>query len=258
MERIKTYNKKGFLCTSYESEADFFQRCDVIKKSICDCCFFQNLKFTNITTHPPLIYEDLDLAIDWLLTTSSSKGLPFWEPAATWMLEQDNIIIPLLQIKNRHKKIHAEILKHEVVHIARSAFKEPIYEEFLAYATSQSKWRRFFGPIFRSSKESLLFVVLALLSSLTLWLIVPLVVYSLWLLVRLMMHQKIFKTSLVNVGKIFQTDFPLKIAIRLTDEEIKWLEQCEAVKTEVNIQSYIEQQSCLRWRLIKSLYLENS
>jgi len=252
MESIKIYNKKGFLCALHESELDFFQRCDVVEKSISNLFCFENLKFPNITIHPTLVYEDLDLEIDWLLTTDSSKGLPFWEPAATWMIEKDNVTIPLLQVKKHYKKMQPELLKHEAVHIARSAFKEPIYEEFLAYATSKSKWRCFFGPIFRSTKESLLFVVLALLPSLILWLIVPLVAYSLWLLIRLMIHQKIFKTSLDNLSKIFRTASPLKIAIRLTDKEIKLFAR------ETNIQSYIDNQSCLRWRLIKSSYLENS
>ncbi|MEI8301541.1 MAG: hypothetical protein WCG10_08055, partial [Chlamydiota bacterium] len=214
--------------------------------------FFKNLKFINITIHPTLIYEDLDLEIDWLLTTDFSKGLPFWEPAATWMIEKDNVTIPLLQVKKRYKKMRPELLKHETVHIARSAFKEPIYEEFLAYATSKSKWRRFFGPIFRSTKESLFFVVLALLPSLTLWLLIPLGSYSLWLLVRLMIHQKIFKTSLDNLSKIFRIASPLKIAIRLTDKEIKLFAR------KANIQSYIDNQNCLRWRQIKASYLQNS
>lgn len=252
MTDLKIKNKKGFLVAPHETQELFQNRCDFLEKSTELIKTCEKLKFTSIEKHPPLVYEDLDLEVNWLLISQSTKGLPFWEAAATWMIKEGEIIIPLLQFKKRSKNIDSEIVKHELIHIARSSFEEPIYEEFLAYATSKCRWRRLFGPVFRSSKESLVFVVLALLPSFTPWLLIPIAGYSIWLLVRLMIHQRIFQKALVNLSVFFQTRSPLKIAIRLTDEEIKLFSEA------LNIQAYISNQNCLRWEQIKVAYLQNS
>lgn len=252
MVDLKIRNKKGFLVAPHETQELFQNRCNFLGKSTELIKTCERLKFRNVEKHPPLVYEDLDLEVDWVLIGQSSKGLPFWEAAATWMIKEDDITLPLLQFKKRSKNVDSEIVKHELIHIARSSFEEPIYEEFLAYATSKSKWRRLFGPVFRSSKESLVFVVLALLPSFTPWLLIPITGYSIWLLVRLMIHQRIFQKALVNLSAFFHTRSPLKIAIRLTDEEIKLFSEA------FNIQAYISNQNCLRWEQIKDAYLENS
>ncbi len=94
----------------------------------------------------------------------SNKGLLPWEGGCLWEREGEK---PLLQLRKVFKKqerflwlyTRTEIIAHELVHARRLHFNEPIFEEVLAYRTSSSAFRRFFGPLFRSSKESLFFVL---------------------------------------------------------------------------------------------------
>lgn len=253
-------NARGLICGPDERPEDFQKRCE----------FFSNLKekyalikdvssFQQIKQYPTLQYEDLDLVIDWLLVNFSRKGLPLWEAAATWTLEIDKISVPILQIKGISKTMIEDILKHEVIHASRVTFKEPIYEEFLAYATSKSKWRSFFGPLFRSSKESMLFVLVSFLPLLNVFfsisiliLFSPMIIFSLGLLGRLFFYYWKFKKALLVIGKVFDIRSPLKVALRLTDKEIHLF---ASSNLEI-IQSYIDEQTSIRWKQILSSYFK--
>ena len=56
-----------------------------------------------------------------------------------------------------------ELIAHELCHVGRMMYQEPKYEEVLAYRTSKSTFRRWFGPIVQSSWESTLFLVILIL-----------------------------------------------------------------------------------------------
>ena len=90
------------------------------------------------------------------LASFCNKKLSMFEGAATWILNEENSgKIPILQLKEsffkkkRYLKIYKleEILTHEFVHFARCNFEENVFEEFFAYLTSASIFRRILGPI---------------------------------------------------------------------------------------------------------------
>ena len=48
-----------------------------------------------------------------------------------------------------------ELMSHELCHAARFPLKADKYEELLAYQSSTSTFRKLFGPMVRSAKESI-------------------------------------------------------------------------------------------------------
>lgn len=255
---MSVLNTKGFICGPTETVESFTKRCEFFKESTKTKQLLKNkMGISQITEHGVLQYDDLDLAMDWVLLNPSKKGLPIWEAAATWTIEIEDMAIPFLQIKSDTKVLKEDVLKHEAVHIARSSFKEPIYEEFLAYATSKSKWRRFLGPLFRTSKESWIFVLLSLCPLLNVFssfsielLLTPLIVFSLILMGRLVYYYRIFKKALSNIKKLFDEDFPLSVALRLSDKEIYLFAHSKSME----VYQYIENQNCFRWKQILLSY----
>ena len=100
----------------------------------------------------PLLQTEWGFAMDWVPLTYSSEKLLLWEGAVFWIREDGSSFIQL-------KKHSPEILIHEAVHAAREAFNEPVFEEFLAYATCRASWRRFLGPLFTHIWEFPLFAL---------------------------------------------------------------------------------------------------
>ena len=102
--------------------------------------------------------------------TYSNKNLAFWEGAALFIEDENDICHPHIQLRKGFLKGSylfykvEEVLSHEMFHAARIAYKEPKYEEIFAYMTSKSLLRRFLGPLFQSPKESYLFVILLMLA----------------------------------------------------------------------------------------------
>jgi hypothetical protein len=123
-------------------------------------------------------------------------------------------------------------------HAVRFPLNSDKYEEMFAYQTSTSKFRRLFGPMVRSPKES--YVLLALIGILmlaqiwiynqdevdyTYFLPVPVLVlmslmlaYFCFLMIRQHLQNKSYETMLENFREI--SDYPKQLSFRLTDDEI--------------------------------------
>jgi hypothetical protein len=155
-EELLALNQKGFLPGPGESEEDFRQRVEEVKKS-----FFasgeQSIPYSHWDWARIHLREVYDFMPDCLPAFYSDKGLMPWQGAASWI---DGGRIASIQLRESLRKGHylglykrEEILVHEVVHAARSAFKEDRFEEFFAYATSESRFRRVLGPIVRRPWE---------------------------------------------------------------------------------------------------------
>lgn len=87
------------------------------------------------------------------------KSLLPWQGAALWSYSvKKGENFPVLQIRNTSLYNQKEMLAHEMVHAARFAFKEPLFEEIFAYKTSKNRLRRFLGPLCIFSFESFLLV----------------------------------------------------------------------------------------------------
>lgn len=153
----------------------------------------------------------------------SNKGLWPWEGGCLWEEKGKKPVIQLrtiLKKKNNYLGIYSreEILIHEWVHAQRLGYKEPIFEEILAYQTSKFFWRRYFGPLFRNQKEALLLLGMSFLGYVTL---VPFFLTLFFYLLRLWKYQKIFfvaKKKYISQWGSFEKAFPH--LVKLTDQEI--------------------------------------
>jgi hypothetical protein len=154
----------------------------------------------------------------------SNKSLFPWQGGMLWSyFSEKGKCFPKVQMRTKYSKRYdpTEILAHELVHMARFAFKEPLFEEILAYKTSKSAFRRFLGPLFIYPLESVIFMSLSLLGSfsfvwLETWLsFLPFALFFVFLFIRLSALHIIFNRAVQKSG-----ESSLKSMIGLSDKEI--------------------------------------
>ncbi len=131
----------------------------------------------------------------------SNKGLRFWEAGCTW--SDGSIQLRKVFEKKRVWLLYSrdEIIAHEQVHAKRLHLEEPVFEEILAYRTSKSRFRRYWGPIFRTPKESLLFALTLLFPPFIPWALLPILGLVAFGMMRLIRLQRIFSKAEAKVGK---------------------------------------------------------
>lgn len=214
-----------------------------------------------------LIEKQFDSSPDWIEVFTQSKGLPFWEGAATWIEENPNGSRSCrIQIKDSFlARLYSteEVVAHEMVHAVRLMFDEKRFEEILAYRTSKSWFRRYFGPLFSGASESKWFLGAIGLS----WVIylVEMVfdfpVFGNWVLLlpifllsflalRLRKSQGIFAAALRNLET--RSSNPLGVALRLTDQEIELFAQSTSDEIDRFLKG--QQEGNLRWKQIYLSY----
>ena len=170
--------------------------------------------------------------MDWVELSYSNQGLSFFEGGCSY-IESTAVKIQLRKGFEKSKTLlwiynREEILAHEAVHAMRCAFSEPKFEEILAYQTSKSPFRRYFGPIFRNPKESMIFLVPALLSTFTfLWFPVQIILLGSAIkllgfgILRLAYYQRLFsRTKKKIVSLLRNPNDLLNVLLRLSDKEI--------------------------------------
>lgn len=165
-----------------------------------DSAFAKRIRLTKEVAQNPqkLGLQDVQVGkfhLPWLLYKVSNKKLPPWEAAATWIIEHEGVKIPLLQVRKRYAE-NEEIWNHELVHIMRIAFDEPRFEEIIAFDQSKSRFRKWLGPFFRTPKESLVFLLVVIGSTIVgvftpLAFFLPVVVFSIFC-IRLFRDLRIF------------------------------------------------------------------
>lgn len=131
-----------------------------------DSAFAKRIQLTKVAAQNPQILGLQDVQVGkfhlpWLIYKVSNKKLAPWEAAATWVIEHEGVKIPFLQVRKRYTN-NNEVLNHELVHILRIAFDEPRFEEIIAFDQSKSRLRKWLGPLFRTPKESLLFLAITI------------------------------------------------------------------------------------------------
>ncbi len=156
----------------------------------------------------------------------SNKSIFPWQGALLWSYQRkEEEPFPVIQIRKKGISNEVEILAHELVHAARFAFKEPFFEEMLAYQTSSNKLYRLFGPLFMFEKEPLIclllsfasFLAVVYLENLTLlW--IPFLTFSI-LLIRLTLLHTFFYLAKKHITKAGALH-PLAVLLRLSDKEI--------------------------------------
>ncbi len=249
LEVLLELNRRGLVPGPEESEVAFFARC----------------KHALPASSPPFssLSEQLfDVVPDWIEICYKKKGLRFWEGGCTWI--EGNLITlqlhPALLKKKKHWGYeHKEIISHEFVHAVRGAFEEPIFEEILAYHTSSSPIRRFWGPLLRTSNESL-GAVLTLLACMIASFFEPLG-WIAWgstigllglATVRLVKAQRIFKRTLGNLARQVGKKRAMAVMLRLTDREV--IRFSKMGTAEIAAYSVKMAKTQIRWQQIRAAY----
>lgn len=245
-EELLLLNRKGFIPGPKEAEEAFFQRVEAVKKAFSHLdCPLPSSHWDWVRLHLNKIF---DFAPECLPAFYSNRSLAPWQGAASWIEEGGAVSIQLREQfrKGSYLGIYQreEILAHEAVHAARAAFREGKYEEFFAYMTSETRWRRVLGPLVTRPWEVWPFLGFSLFGpfwegaflAAALWLGI-----GFWRLsVR---HRKLGKAANRLWEKTRNKEIVRAVLFRLTDEEIENL----AKGKEVGDHS-------LRWRAIRLAY----
>lgn len=216
----------------------------------------------------------------WIpLIFDNTRLLP-WHAGCAWIFQLDatSPTATLLQCRKNFLKQQtylylykrSELIAHELAHAGRMMYEEPKYEEFFAYQSSASFLRRLFGPIFESSKETLLFIIslfivlvadlAAAVSGLS-WQIATLPkIFVLFLVLagclRLFWRQAIYRLCL-KVSTLILKDRAkaAHFVYRLTDSEILLFSRSSKQK----VVDYIEKQAStnFRWKFLKEIYIDS-
>lgn len=217
----------------------------------------------------------------WVPLFYSNYKLPLWQGGCAWIFQQkqDSPTAAFFQLRQKFRTSkkylglydRTELMSHELSHVGRMVFEEPKFEEILAYQSSKSSFRRFFGPIIQSSYESTIFVLLlftllfidffSLLqgtenSSLSFFAKTMLACFVLYGLGRLCIRQRQYKNCKRQLNKVlFDIRKSKAVTYRLTDKEIMSFGKFSPAE----IKSYAEEQNTknLRWKLINKAYFCN-
>lgn len=241
-------NKRGLIHGPDESDNAFISRCKAAKSGESLTCTRASSLF--------------DIDPDWIEMRYSDEHLRMWEGGCTW-IGPDEVSIQLRKAFEKKRRYlgyaKEEILDHELVHVVRNGFEEPIFEEVLAYQTSLSRIRRFAGPFFRSSRESTFFVIalcLAPLSTLLEFYQLPVyaAIFSLIVVgtVRLIRTHRVFSQARRQVEKSVGRERALAVMLRLTDREIIRFSKMEGEQIRAHALKMSRTQP--RWRQIYLSY----
>lgn len=218
------------------------------------------------------------IAPDWIPLFFTNHRLPFWVGGCAWIfqLTEHTPTAALIQLRKAFERNKSylgiydrdELLRHELCHVGRMMFQEPKYEEVIAYRTSETGFRRFFGPLVQSSMESALFLLLLFVIvvfdvflialgrsdalSISLWLkALPLLLIAA-ACVRLWKRQRTFDGAVEQLEKCVSSGHAEQAAFRLTDREIDAFAKMspEAIKE----YAFENQKDELRWKVIWKAY----
>jgi len=243
---LLSLNHLGLIPGPDESEEDFMRRADY--------CLQLDRNLPELIPGKPIKLSELDtqksfaIQPDWMpLFFSNYKLLP-WHGGCAWIFQMNEKTptSAFFQLRQafKHSQTYLgiydrdELIAHELSHVGRMMYQEPKFEEFHAYQTSSSLFRRWFGPIVQSSYESMffvlaLFVVLLLDFFAILWgqeEVFTLAIWSLLLpfsllgygLARLVYRHRIYGKCLQNMKQATQSHKKAcDIMCRLTDKEIQ-------------------------------------
>ncbi|MEI6242015.1 MAG: hypothetical protein WCP39_01245 [Chlamydiota bacterium] len=271
------FHEEGFIPGPLEGNEEFLQRIFFTKKLYQDPkIFFEEIKepppfFLEARLKRPIwswtrtrLWEMYEMAPEFVSAFFHNRGISFFQGAVTWIGKER---VPVLQIRKGFEKgsflwIYDldEMLAHEGVHAARAAFDEPIFEEFFAYLTSSSRWRKVIGPMIRHSWEVFVFSIVVMG-----WMLSSFFDYNLlflgfssallsWVglgLFRLFRLRMIFFRTFRKLQKHFScSKKALAMMVRLTDREIIEFSRFSLEE----IKAVIEKDRSLRCRLISLLY----
>lgn len=271
-EELENSYKEGLIPSEDENEIGFLARRDYclnIKKSLIEHLGSEAPPLTESTSSLFRSAKEVyGISPLWTPVAYTNEKLLPWQGAAAWIFEltKGAPLSAMIQIRTKTWSFFGskdEIMTHEVSHIGRMAYQEKGYEEFLAYQSSPSRFRRYFGPLFRSSFESIFFMSLLILvvmfdfallmSGSIAWydrfMIFKLVpaIYLLYFVLRLVLQHQTFQKTLKKVG-----DF--KVVYLLLDCEIEAFSKKKVARED--IEKYFEEgkEKSLRRQLVAQIW----
>lgn len=284
-EQLLELNKQGFIPGPSETKEDFILRinyCLNLKehlktKKFLEKSFAESMddSFLNLNSKPK---KHFDIEPSWIPVFFSNYQLMPWHGGSAWIF-QENETLPTAaffqlrrQFKNQthYLKIYnrVELIAHEISHVGRMMFDEPKFEELIAYRTSDSSFRRFFGSIVQSSRESqgfmlTLFLILCfnyfilLFTDALEWVFIlntiPLAMIA-FAVIRLLKRQREFSKALENVkGVLKNQEMAEAFLYRLQDKEIQLFSKM--TKDEIYDYAKKQQPKSLRWHLLVLAYI---
>lgn len=284
--QFESLNDQGLIPGPQETEDEFTKRvkyCLNLKDVLAQQCELpapiDSQTGQALLNHiSPFVKKAYDFSPLWTPIVFSNHQLAPWHGGCAWIFQvsQESPLGAFFQLRETFSRSHQylgiynrdEIVIHETAHIGRMAFQEPKFEEFLAYRSSKSLFRKWFGPIVESPKEGLYFVIFCFFAfvanlyylffdgpDLLNWMFVlPLLLISIGL-VRLILRHIQFHRCLVKVEKILRKkETAPYVVYRLSDKEMINFGKMAVEE----IKSYIasEMKSSLRWRFIEAIYLK--
>lgn len=275
-------NAQGIIPGPNETEEEFLKRADY--------CLNLNQKIPELMGDEPPFQSDsffqapikitsslFHIAPHWIPIYFSNYSLTPWHGGCAWIfqLSEETPTTAIFQLRRAFRNSRKylgiydrdELVSHEMAHVGRMMFEEPRFEEILAYRTSRSRLRRWLGPIVQSSMESMLFVLILLMTfffDLFLLFMQPddFLKYSLWLktiplavagfaLMRLWIRHRTFSRCWHRLnGLLKREELTNGMIYRLTDWEIDQFAQWDNEQ----ISQYIQNEPSLRWKLIRKAY----
>lgn len=243
-------NRAGFIPGPKESEKVFLERVESVRQA-----FFKLGEQTIPKAHWLLPSEILlnifSFFPESLPAFYSDRSLAPWQGAAAWV-ERDQIIA--IQLRKAFRKgsflklyDRDELLAHEAVHAARSAFDDSPLEELFAYMSSLKGYRRVLGPMIQRPWEVWPFLSLSFLGA-----FFPgfFLLASFWLALgftRLFKVRLVLKKAIKQLQKRgFSDKKALAILFRLTFQEVKDLSHGKDIFDKRDKKN-------IRWRLIHLL-----
>jgi len=231
-EKIFALACKGWLPAPRETEEQFSDRIEQGK--VTPNHFEKEERQASLLEKGSLITQKLfGFSIDWVPVIFSNRKLSFFEGAAAWIFQEkdDSPKEAFLQLRKNLKdqdKLYGyysvqELVAHELVHVARMAFEEPLFEEMLAYETSTSSFRKMWGPLFRQPKEMNIFLMTLVLPLFGLFIpylwTIPLLTL-LFFIVRLFIHRRAFDRKKMEIKDAIPKEHQGLYLLALSDEEI--------------------------------------
>lgn len=287
-EKWKEWNAQGFIPGPEESEEEFIRRIDfcqnleqnlLMKSGEIQLPFELHVEQSQEILQEafPLTEKLYGIRPSWVPVFFSNYHLAPWHGGCAWIfqLDEKTPTAAFLQLRARFLSTphylgiyrRSELIAHELAHVGRMMYEEPQYEEFFAYHSSSSRWRRALSPIVQSSRESFLFILLlglmilvdfAVLSIGLQWIVaiwalelLPLGLIGL-ALGRLVYRHLTLKKCLRNLESLCSSDKARHLLYRLRDGEIKAFSRM----TSVQIEGFVNDsaKSNFRWRFLKNLF----
>lgn len=164
-ENIEAFAKRAEYCLNLQQHLSEELKITLKDDGVDDQHSHEILSKANHT-----LQEMYDISPSWIPLFFSNYQLSPWHGGCAWIFQQteETPTAALIQMREHLRTVPTylgfyhrdELLAHELTHVGRMMYQEPKYEELLAYKTSLSPFRRWFGGIVQSSRESVVFVLL--------------------------------------------------------------------------------------------------